>query len=229
MYSLFASYYNQIFPFKKSLYEPLLNHAYNRVLDLGCGTGRLTNLLAKVSNEIIGIDLDPQMIEMAMTSYPALDFRIQNIMNLEHMGKFNLITCFGNTMAHLNRQEFSAFFAAVEQALTSDGTMWIQLLNYDRILDKNINTLSPIIQDEFSFYRTYTKDEQALIFHTTLQTTKGVAKGKVKLYPYRYEDFITLKESTHINVYCFGSLDEKPYDLENDYYLYVKVNKKGSN
>ncbi len=39
----------------------------SRILDLGCGTGEVTQLLGYFSNirEIIGIDLSPEMIEIA--------------------------------------------------------------------------------------------------------------------------------------------------------------------
>ncbi len=44
-----------------------------KVLDLGCNDGGLTNEIAKRRNEVLGVDL-PQVIEIAEKKYPHLNF-----------------------------------------------------------------------------------------------------------------------------------------------------------
>jgi len=54
----------------------------DRVLDLGCGTGVLTNEISGFANEIIGIDSSPAMIEKAKATYPDLKFIVMDACSL---------------------------------------------------------------------------------------------------------------------------------------------------
>lgn len=44
------------------------------VVDAGCGTGRMTRLLASLGVDVSGIDLSPGMISVARRNYPGLSF-----------------------------------------------------------------------------------------------------------------------------------------------------------
>src|SRR6185503_8685551 len=53
--------------FKRSLIEQAQIRSAQRVLDLGCGTGTLTIMVKKAhpDSEVIGLDGDPQVLELA--------------------------------------------------------------------------------------------------------------------------------------------------------------------
>src|SRR4051794_38452433 len=51
----------------RDLLVPLLPPAPASVLDLGCGTGSLSVLLAKAGHQVRGIDFSPRMIARART------------------------------------------------------------------------------------------------------------------------------------------------------------------
>ncbi|MFC6158215.1 class I SAM-dependent methyltransferase [Kribbella jiaozuonensis] len=53
------------------------------VLDVGCGPGRTTGLLAERGLPVTGIDLSPGMIEVARRDYPELDFRVGSMTALD--------------------------------------------------------------------------------------------------------------------------------------------------
>ncbi|WP_432884251.1 class I SAM-dependent DNA methyltransferase [Kribbella sp. CA-245084] len=53
------------------------------VLDVGCGPGRTTGLLAERGLRVTGIDLSPGMIEVARRSCPDLDFRVGSMTALD--------------------------------------------------------------------------------------------------------------------------------------------------
>ncbi|MFD1599473.1 class I SAM-dependent methyltransferase [Halobellus rarus] len=46
-----------------------------RVLDLGCGTGHLTERIADAGADVVGIDQSAEMVETARETYPERDFR----------------------------------------------------------------------------------------------------------------------------------------------------------
>ncbi|MEF3692559.1 MAG: class I SAM-dependent methyltransferase [Acholeplasmataceae bacterium] len=226
MYQLFAVYYDRIFDFNPELFNPIFNRLYRHALDIGCGTGRLTKVIKDYHIDVLGIDLDSDMIEIAQSKFPTIDFKVKNMLDLEDLKTFDLITCFGNTLPHLKPKEFNQFFRSIETKLSNDGVFWIQLLNYDAILKQKKSELKPIIKEDFKFFRYYVFLDQKIEFHTRLETQECIKEGMTFLYPYQMNDFLKLKETHKLKVNCFGSLSEKPYDLEHDYYLYVKVQKR---
>ncbi|HEV8253595.1 MAG TPA: methyltransferase domain-containing protein [Vicinamibacteria bacterium] len=56
------------------LLELLAPRPGERILDLGCGTGHLTRRIADAGAEVVGLDIDPGMIERARSHYPGLRF-----------------------------------------------------------------------------------------------------------------------------------------------------------
>ena len=71
------------------------------VLDLACGTGRLTIELAKRGLECVGIDKSVSMLSMAQAKSKALGFDIfylqEDIRKFQLEQKFNLIAMAGNS------------------------------------------------------------------------------------------------------------------------------------
>jgi 2-polyprenyl-3-methyl-5-hydroxy-6-metoxy-1,4-benzoquinol methylase len=56
------------------------------VLDIGCGTGAFSRLLAEQADRVIAIDLSPKMIKVAKQQsrqYTNIDFQIANVLNWE--------------------------------------------------------------------------------------------------------------------------------------------------
>lgn len=228
MYHLFARYYDQIFDFNPQIFEPLFKRQYRNACDIGCGTGRLTKVIHDHNINSLGIDLDRDMIEIALRKYPNIEFKVLNMLNISDLQSFDLITCFGNTIPHITPLEFNQFFKSIQEKLSDEGVFWIQLLNYNRIIEDKITELQPIIKSDFKFYRNYVFRDHYIEFHTHIETEDESKRGVTNLYPYQMHDFIKLQDTHHLQVSCYGSLDEKPFDLNKDYYLYVKVQKKGS-
>ena len=53
------------------------------ILDIGCGTGEFSRLLAKRASRVIAIDLSPNMIEVAKEKsqqYPNIDFQVADVL-----------------------------------------------------------------------------------------------------------------------------------------------------
>jgi len=64
-----------------------------RLLDVGCGPGSLTTLLAPLFAEAIGVDADPGMIELARDRAPGIDWRCLRAEELPAgLGRFRLVT-----------------------------------------------------------------------------------------------------------------------------------------
>ena len=51
----------------KGLFKEWLPKSQNRILDIGCGTGSVSSLLAEIGHQVTGIDLSSEMINLAKT------------------------------------------------------------------------------------------------------------------------------------------------------------------
>ena len=69
-----------------------------RILDAGCGAGRIGGLLAAAGHEVTGVDLDPELIAAAEQDYPGPTWRVGDLAELELPERFDVIVCAGNVM-----------------------------------------------------------------------------------------------------------------------------------
>lgn len=89
-----------------------------RILDLGCGTGRLTALIAASGAEVIGLDRSAAMVEQARASYPHIEFVVSDAANFRLERSVDAV--FSNATLHwITRPE--APVARVWEALRPGG------------------------------------------------------------------------------------------------------------
>ncbi len=66
------------------------------VLDIGCGDGKVTQYLAEslTTGTITGIDISDNMIEHAKKNYPSIEFKVQDVKDLEYKEEYDLAVAF---------------------------------------------------------------------------------------------------------------------------------------
>jgi SAM-dependent methyltransferase len=69
-----------------------------RVLDAGCGTGRVAIRLAGLGYEVVGVDLDASMLAMAREEAPELAWRVGDLAELDTGQLFDVVLVAGNTL-----------------------------------------------------------------------------------------------------------------------------------
>jgi SAM-dependent methyltransferase len=80
----------------------------SRVLDVGCGPGQLTALLAGVAASVTGIDFSPGMIAEARERYPDIEFHVANTEQLSFEDhRFDVVVC--SYVAHHLARPLAAF------------------------------------------------------------------------------------------------------------------------
>ena len=77
-----------------------------RILDAGCGPGRLGGYLAKAGHDVVGVDVDPALIEAAEQDYPGPRWLVGDLAELDLPARgiaepFDIIVSAGNVMAFL--------------------------------------------------------------------------------------------------------------------------------
>ena len=78
----------------------------DRVLDLGCGNGRLLEALKDKKIKYLGMDASESLIKKARLNYPGYEFTVQDILDLklEKIEKYNYIFCLA-VLQHIPSQE----------------------------------------------------------------------------------------------------------------------------
>jgi len=95
---LYDDKYNFVFKFGEDVVLLLHPLQGERILDLGCGTGHLTHLIAHAGARVIGIDKSQAMIERARAAYPDLDFRVMLATDFHFDTPFDAV--FSNATLH---------------------------------------------------------------------------------------------------------------------------------
>jgi len=115
---LYDSKHSFVSQFGTSLVELLSPKSGESILDLGCGTGHLTDKIAAFGAEVIGIDSASTMIEQARHHYPNLRFEVAAARDLQFQEQFDAV--FSNAVLHWIREP-EKVVAGVQRALKPGG------------------------------------------------------------------------------------------------------------
>lgn len=102
----------------------VLRPAPARVLDAGCGTGRIAARLAGRGYGVVGCDLDARMIEVARRDHPALEWHILDLAELDAAdlgAPFDVVLLAGNVIPFLDPGTLEQVAAGVARHLREDG------------------------------------------------------------------------------------------------------------
>ena len=95
---LYDTYHSFVAEYGKELLSLLNPQPRELILDLGCGTGDITNSIAQLSANVIGLDSSTTMIERAIEKFPKIDFRCMDIYDMTFDNQFDSI--FSNATLH---------------------------------------------------------------------------------------------------------------------------------
>jgi SAM-dependent methyltransferase len=96
----------------------------SHVLDVGCGTGHLVAALSKYTDDVVGIDSAPAMLDRARKRFPEKTFvEADGAGSSEtfHRESFSHVVCFGNTIFYMQRKDL--FFSNAARWLKPGGIL----------------------------------------------------------------------------------------------------------
>lgn len=101
---LYESRHAFVWQYGEALLDLLAAKPGEHILDLGCGTGQLTDKIAASGASVIGLDASPDMIGQARQNFPRLQFTLQDAVAMQWDNEFDAI--FSNAALHwmLNAQ-----------------------------------------------------------------------------------------------------------------------------
>ncbi len=102
------------------------SHLSRRVLEIGCGAGRVLGYLAELAEQADGIDIAPSMVEYCRQSFPTARVRVGDLRGLGDClnGRFNMIVAADNVLDVLDDgQRRKVLKELLEQHLAPGGLL----------------------------------------------------------------------------------------------------------
>ncbi len=177
------------------------------VLELACGTGRITIPIAEKGIEISGLDITEDMLSYAKLKAEAKKVNIEWIeadcrdFNIDK--KFNLILFPFNSIAHIHDLEsIEACFSCVKKHLKDNGKFIIDMFNpcLDRFT-RDSSTRYPVA----SLYDTYNKKTITITESNTYDTNTQI--NRIKWYYKNENEIDEIVNELNMRIYYPQELD----------------------
>jgi len=92
------------------------------ILDAGCGTGRVAAALDARGHRVVGVDIDPMLIEAGRRQHPGLPLACLDLRQVTPgIGHFQLVVCAGNVMVFLEPGTEPDVLRALASVMVADG------------------------------------------------------------------------------------------------------------
>lgn len=233
MYRKIAPYYKYIFPsspvqrkFFRRLFE---EHGVKSVLDVACGSGEQLEMFADMGVKADGLELEEAMVQLInnkLCGHPAgIRVKAGNMLDAADIfqGPYDAAINIGNSLVHLsNLDEISGAIRSMARVMAPGGLAIIQIVNYDRILDNRVTSLSTIETKDgdgnpLTFQRDYDLSglPETIRFITRLKVGDLDLEGSTPLFPLRSEALSTLaNEAGFVRPVLYGGYDFSPFSPE---------------
>ncbi|MCB8942749.1 MAG: class I SAM-dependent methyltransferase [Ardenticatenaceae bacterium] len=245
MYDLIAHYYDLTHADLRDdlpLLHQLAQEAGNgRILECGCGTGRILIPLARAGCTLTGLDSSPMMLDIAREKLAREAPQVQaqvtlvagDMTQVKDDGRFALIIIPYNTLLHLTPTQVSQTFTHLRQVLAANGRLYIDLINpfaiaqtpNDRMLTHESTFTDPTNHHTvLQFASNWLDDEQQTLNITWIYDATPANGGAIHrtitqfryhyLYPHELE--LRLKQSGFQLQAMWGNYDCSPFTEESE-------------
>lgn len=211
--------FDKRFVHEKPFFHMLLEkYPIKTALDAGAGTGFHSLLLGQLGVEMTAVDVSKKMLERVKAHAKQLhvkidvaESRFQDLPDRVHK-KFDAVICMGNSLPHLLteielEQSLKNFF----KVLNPGGVLFLQILNYDRILAKKERIQSVKEMGGVTFVRFYEFHKDYVVFNILkLKKEDGQPAQElesVRLRPILKDELVrALKEAGYSDIRTHGSI-----------------------
>ena len=169
------------------IFKPIVDkYKIKSALDAGCGTGFHSIVLSKLGVNVTAVDISSKMIQKLRDRAKRDNLNISAIKcdftKLPINKKYDAIFCMGNTLAHTKtKRELSIILSNFYKVLNRNGLLFIQILNYDKIIASGEIIQSIKEANGKIFVRFYGYKEKLIDFNIlTIERNEGVLRHKLQ-------------------------------------------------
>jgi SAM-dependent methyltransferase len=197
--------------------------AGGRVLEMGCGSGRLTIQIAQAGVDVIGADLSDAMLEAArakaVAAGVAVEFATADMRNFELGGPFAAVLIPGNSLCHLfTGEELKNCFACVHRHVAPGGRFIFDVSKWDlaRLASKPdervpVMSTGDLIIEEVAEYDSATQARRIIWFVKNIATgeTREIDHSLRVIFP---QELLLLIEMTGFRLDArYGEFSREPF------------------
>lgn len=141
-YSIIASFYDRLMDSKRyEKWQEMINNLVekysipkNRALDIGCGTGKISKILADLGFETVGVDVSSSMLRVARKKYPEIDFVNQDVLKLSFSSQFDFATSLYDSLNYLLKyKELKRALKNTASSLKKNGIFFFDIITKDHV------------------------------------------------------------------------------------------------
>ncbi len=205
-----GEWYKHHLPFLMNLLETSCP-SKAEILDLGCGTGALVEYLCSLGHQAEGIDLSPEMINIARNRNLSGDrFRIQNMCRFEPIKKYDLVTSTFFALNYQEKDQLDDLFFSVSMSLKQGGIFFFDSYT-EHLLKNNHHGTLQHSSGELSFAEERIYEEKLKTAYTRFHFPDQTVEVH-KQYPYNLTDLLgSIMTSGLYVLHSYGGFNGEPY------------------
>ncbi len=200
-------------------------HRITRAVDAGTGTGFHAILLARLGVHVTAIDLSSAMVAALKTHAARENLQITGLVGaFEDLPTLvrqpqDAVFSMGNTLAHApSFDHLRATMHSFRQILRPGGVVFVQMLNYKRILASKERVLADKVEDGIRFIRWYDYEGDHIRFNITRERVDGAVPAETQtldLMPFTDDDLrLAARQAGFADITTLGSIALEAFDEE---------------
>jgi SAM-dependent methyltransferase len=199
-----------------------------RVLDVPCGNGRLALELASRGFSSVGVDLAAESIDEGKAEAKRrglkVDLHHRDMRQLEGLGTFDAVVCWGNSLGYLEESGNTAFLSSVATVLKPGGKLlvdfgtlaetvfssyqerrWYQVGDILMAIQNHYDVERGRLETDYHFIRDGRQEvrqgsQQVYLFRELSRLLKSVGFADVKVFSYLSDEPLKLGDQRAITV-----------------------------
>ncbi len=184
-----------------------------RILDLGCGTGRVTAVLSR-HGTVTGVDLLFEMLQRASRQAPSARLIAADLRRFAFRAPFDLIVLSNDPLTHLTSDEDRlAVIKLIAEHLASGGQVVLEGLY--RPERQNVEFSRPFTHEERQWMvnETWTRTARNAVWNVTYRYEDGVStrQAAATVKSWTIEDVETLRQAGLEIESTWGDFDQQPF------------------
>jgi SAM-dependent methyltransferase len=191
------------------------NSGLRRILDLGCGTGILTGMLAENGYEVVGLDLSEKMLQLARDRHSSIPFIQGDFTRLPDLGRFDAAVTSGEPFNYLpDEAALTGTLLEVAAQLDIGGVVLFDLLSrrsFRRMVAK------PLIDEPGGVFRVTSAADDSDPSRITITERRFTPHGKLwqqTVSEHRYALFDTAAITRALSVAGFTEITLRGINLQ---------------
>lgn len=180
-YQALGKYYDRLieYPYDLMLDFATAKHKSGKVLDLFCGTGIFSIMLAEKGFSVEASDLSEEMLQAGMENATKkgvkIIFRRENALDFAYTHKYDLITAVSDGINYLPEKDSNAFFSRVFDALSDGGRFVFDMSSAYKLKEILGNEIYYEDYDDLTYFwkNTYRKKDNSVKMELTFFEKKS--------------------------------------------------------